>query len=233
MTGRKSELPSWGGVVLALLQVVLSWRRGDEGALLCERWLESPQDRDRPPWVHLPTASTRPTEQLSYHTTAVSCKAGFRHKWDSAHLVQSVTAEGFMGRWGAAQPWPIRDDIECLLSPRPVALGFDRGSVSEKRPTQVERRLDRHKHKPLVLRLVCLGKAGSFSASELCVTTFVTSSNVVHKKTFAKSRGHIMTILILFSGSVTLCLSTKLLCLKSTVCSDSSAGPVCCDWSTA
>lgn len=187
MTGRESELPCWGEVVLVLLRVGLSWR-GDEGALHCKRWLESPQDRDRPPWVHLPTASMRPTEQLSYHTTGVSHKAGFRHKWGSAHLVQSVTAEEFMGRWGTAQPWPIRDDIECLLSPRPVALGFDRGSMSEKRPTQVERRLDRHKHKPLFPCLVYLGKAAntvSFSVSELCVTTFITSPNVVHKKTYA------------------------------------------------
>ncbi len=159
-------------------------------------WRSSPQRAmvGEPSRTCPPTLSPSPYSVSEAHKAAlISHEAGFRHKWGSAHLVQSVTAEGFMGRWGAAQPWPIRDDIECLLSPWPVALGFDRDSVSETRPTQEERWLDRHKHKPLLLCLVHLGKAANIisSVSELCVPTYIrtTSLNGMHKKTYAMGGG--------------------------------------------
>ncbi len=62
--------------------------------------------------------------------------------------------------------------------------------LSEMRPTQEELWLDRHKHKPLLLCLVHLGKAANIvsSVSELCVPTYIrrtTSLNGVHKKTNA------------------------------------------------
>jgi len=69
-----------------------------------------------------------------------------------------------------------------VCSSRPVALGFDWGSMSEKRLTQVQRWLDRHKNKPLFPCLVYLGKAAKmFCIWTVCVATFRTSPNVVHK----------------------------------------------------
>lgn len=166
MTGRKSELPCWGVVVVVLLWVVLSWRRGDEGALHCKRWLESPHDRDHPPWVRLPTASTRPAS--SSHITQPASRTRQGSDTSEARLTSS-------NQWQRRGSW----EGEALLnlgqsemtlnvcSSQPVALGFDWGSMSEKRPTQVERWLDRHKNKPLFPCLVYLGKA----AKIFCIWT--------------------------------------------------------------
>lgn len=75
-------------------------------------------------WWRSPSCASAPSDGL--RLAQWTCPAfwaalphtEFSHKWGSVYIGQSVTATGFITRWGAAHPWPIRNDIErvvCLL----------------------------------------------------------------------------------------------------------------------